>query len=238
MLICFTATAGIYKWVDENGKIHYSDSEVEGAEQVELPKAVTYTPTATNPAAGDETKPEENLGYTNMSIVKPKMNETIRNNNGDVDVGIDLTPGLKPGNSITLYLDGKEALRGSTQTSITLSKVERGTHTLRASVFDKNSVALISSNSIIFHLKMAAVETKDNTPKDNSEAYTPDFNQDEGTKADYKKDLSKDYGDDFSKDYGSSNTYKEKAQEYKKGVPSGSGTFTPGSNYSPNYNQK
>ncbi len=239
MLLSFSVTGGIYKWVDDEGKIHYSDKEVKGAEQVELPKAVTYTPTTPNIATESEEESQKAFAYTEITIVKPEMNETIRNNNGDVVVTMDLKPALRAGDSITLFLDGDEKVKGLTQTSVTLSKLDRGSHTLRASVFNKDGVALISSGSVIFHLKIEAGESEDHTPTDNSEAYTPDFKQDESIKADYSKDYSKDYSDDYSKDFGSSNSYKDNAEKYKTGIPSDSGNFKAGtSTYSPNYQQK
>jgi hypothetical protein len=245
LLVCFSATAGIYKWVDENGKVHYSDTEVEGAEQVELPKPVTYTPTTRDSSSADadknaeqKEKDKEVPGYTEMKITQPAMNETIRNNSGTVEVIIQLTPGLMPEHTITVYLDGKELLKGKTETTFTLQGISRGSHTLRASVFDKNGVSLISASSVIFHLKKAAVESESNVPEDNSNAYTPNFKKDESEEADFSNDYSKDYSDDFSKDYDSSDSYKEGAESYKKGIPSKSGSFSSGSSYKPNYNQK
>ncbi len=239
MLGCFTASAGIYKWVDEEGNVHYSDQEEKGAEPVELPKTVTFSPPTASTQTSSKSAPVEGAAYSKMAIVKPEMNETIRNSNGVVAVAIELTPALMPGDSITLYLDGNAVVKGANQTATTLTQVERGSHTLRASVYDKNGAARISSSSIIFHLKIEAGKSEDHSPEDNSEAFKPDFKQDGSKKANYDKDFEKDFSDDFSKDYDSSDTYKEGAEKYKKGIPANSGNFKPGtSTYTPNYNQK
>ncbi len=239
MLIYLPIFAGIYKWVDEDGKAHYSDQEQNGSEEVKLPVAVTYTPTV-SASNNNEKEPEKKARHTEMSIVQPKMNETIHSNTGDVQVSINLVPGLQRGDSITIYLDGKELLKGGVQTSVTLANVDRGSHTLRAIVFNRNGVSVISSKSIIFHLRKEAVETtEDGKTPDNSEALKPNFDQDESKKADFKKDLSKDYKEDLSKDYDSSDTYKDEGKKFNKGIPSSSGNFKSGtSTYSPNYNQK
>lgn len=237
MLFSFSAYAGIYKWVDDKGKVHYSDKEQKGAEEVNLPAAVTYTPTTTGAAASGKAETEKKPGYTEMSIVQPKMNETIRSNNGDVQVGIDLKPGLISGDTITLYLDGREVIKGGVKTSVTLASVDRGSHTLRSTVFNKNGTAVISSKSIIFHLHREEVKPEISHP-DNGEAFKPNYDQDEAEKADYKKDFDKNFDKDLGKDFGSSNTYKEEAKKFKNGIPSGSGTFSPGTSYSPNYKQK
>ncbi len=237
--LCFTASAGIYKWVDENGKVHYSDQEQSGSEEVKLPATITYTPTA---AAGETSHKDPTIAhsYTEMTIVQPKMNETLHSNTGDVQVSIKLAPRLQSGDTITIYLDGNEILKGKTQMAFTLVNIDRGSHTLRATVFDRNGVSLISSSSVIFHLKRAIAKSTDGSkPTDNSQAYTPDFNQDESKKADYKKDLSNDFNKDYSKDYDSSNSYKDGAKKFNDGIPANSGTYKPGTGtYAPNFNQK
>lgn len=233
MLLSFSAYAGIYKWVDDKGNVHYSDKEQKGAEEVNLPAAVTYTPTTTGAAASGKAETEKKLGYTEMSIVQPKMNETIRSNNGDVQVGIDLKPGLVTGDGITLYLDGKEVIKGVAQTSVTLQNLDRGSHTLRATIFDRNGTAVISSKSIIFHLLVVAVKSGA-SDTDNSEAFTPDY----GKELPGREHTVNDEVIEVNKDFGSSDTYQDKAKDFKQGVPSSTGTFSPGSTYSPNYNQK
>lgn len=240
IFFCSPAIAGIYKWVDADGKPHYSDQAQNGSEEVKLPTTITYTPTT--PANNtDKQGPENPPVYSQVSIVQPKMNETLHSNTGDVQVGITIVPGLQRGDTFTIYLDGKEVRKGITQTSVNLTNVDRGSHTLKVTVFDKNGVSIISSKSIIFHLRKAAVETNtdDGKTTDNSEAFNPDFAQDENKKADYQKDHSKDFNQDLSKDYDSSNTYEEGGKKFNNGVPSNSGTFKPGANtYTPNFNQK
>jgi hypothetical protein len=240
MLLCFSANAEIYKWVDENGKIHYSDKEVTGAEQVKLPKTITIPATATgsNSDSSDQDEDGKAPYYTKMAIIKPEMNETIRNRGGGLDIVIDLTPELRGEDTISLYMDGNTALKNQTQTSISLPNIERGSHTLRASVFNKEGDLLISSKSIIFHIRKEVVKEQEKGTTDNSEAFKPKFNKSQSEQADYNKSYDKDYSDNFSKDYGSNNDYNKKANEFNKGVSPNSGTFSSGSNYKPNYNQK
>ena len=235
MLLCFSATAGIFKWVDENGNVHYSDQEQKGSEEVNLPAAVTYTPTVPT-SVNNQKEPEKKRSYTEMSIVQPQMNETLRNNAGDVQVGINLTPGLQLGDTITIYLDGKEVLKGGVQTSVTLTNLDRGLHTLRASVFHKNGTAAISSRSIIFHLQREVVKSEE-SDTDNTGAFKPDYPKIEST-PEKEADFGKDYKNNFGEDFGSGSDYQDQAKDFKKGVPAGSGTFSPGSTFSPNYNQK
>lgn len=47
LLLCFNANAGLYKWVDADGKVHYSDEPPPvnvNAEALSTPKAATNAP--------------------------------------------------------------------------------------------------------------------------------------------------------------------------------------------------
>jgi hypothetical protein len=154
---CYSASAEIYKWVDQYGNVHFSDSKKDGSQQVELPKGNTYTPPKRVEVPVSPEEEEQAPGYTDMAIVKPEQNETIRSNIGDVSIAINLTPALRPGDSVTLYMDGKELLKGESQTSFSLTGVERGSHTLRATVIGSEGTELISSKSILFHLHKVSV---------------------------------------------------------------------------------
>ncbi len=230
---CFSASAGIFKWVDDKGVVHYSDKEQNGSEEINLPAAVTYSPSATGAATSRKAKSKKQQGYTEMSIVQPKMNETLRVSTGDVQVRIDLKPGLVSGDSITIYLDGKVLIKGSRQTSVTLTNLDRGSHTLRATVFGKDGNAKISSKSIIFHLQREALKAEA-SDADNTKAFNPDY----GKELPGKEHTVIDGTVDVNKNFGSEGSYQEGAKDFNKGVPAGSGTFTPGPSFTPNYNQK
>ncbi len=239
LFFCFSATAEVYKWVDADGNIVYSDKEVEGATRVELSKTITFTPTATaSPTSAQQKKPKNTLGYTEMAITQPAMNETIRNDSGDVAVTISLISALMPGHSITLYLDGKEKMKGMTQTATTFTNLERGTHTLKASVIDQNGAVLISSITVIFHLKREVADKTEEPAKDNSNAFKPGYSQGGDEKADYDKDYSKDYRSNPSKDYSSDGTYEDGADKFGTGTSSDKNYKSGPSTYTPNYNQK
>jgi len=66
-------------------------------------------------------------------------------------VSVSVKPALNTGDTVVLYLDGKEYAIG-TGNSFTLNGVERGTHQLRAAVRDPNGKILDSSPTTTFHL--------------------------------------------------------------------------------------
>ena len=47
-----TRAATIYKWVDENGVVHYSDQPHQNAQKVDVPAVQTYRPDSTYAPSG------------------------------------------------------------------------------------------------------------------------------------------------------------------------------------------
>ncbi len=69
-LATFSAQAAVYKWVDQNGKTHYSDKPVQNAEQVKVgPGAKTEAPDA-DPKEGEAAaaKPEQPKGESDAHL--------------------------------------------------------------------------------------------------------------------------------------------------------------------------
>jgi hypothetical protein len=128
--------------------------------------------TSTTPT--DSIVKKDTSAYTNISIIKPYLNETIRDNNGNIAVVIDLEPVLRPGDHILLFMDDKEVVKGKTKTSFALNNVDRGSHTIRATVVDKTGAALISSKSVIFHLHRAIIKKKQDSAQDNNRSAEQD----------------------------------------------------------------
>lgn len=61
-----SAQAAVYKWVDQNGKTHYSDKPVQNAEQVKVGPAAKAEPGKEGEAA--EAKPEQPGGETDAHL--------------------------------------------------------------------------------------------------------------------------------------------------------------------------
>ncbi len=182
LLTCFllsVASADVYKWVDEDGNVHYSDrSPEEGMEQLELPKSVVYTPPRLPTTASRPEVKESAAGkYENLAISRPEMNETVHSNEGIVQVEYTLAPGLKPGDQYRLLLDGKRIQELTTQSAVSLHNVDRGSHTIVVQVMREGSVQ-IASKSVIFHLWKAA-------EKDTEEASSGEESGDSGYEHDY-----------------------------------------------------
>lgn len=148
--------AGMYKWTNDEGDIIYSDTPPNNdAEEVILPELNT------TPALKVEARPEptqtpdesaEATSYTEFQLVNPEPDAIIRDNTGNVSVSLSLQPELdsNAGHSINILIDGEASISNSQQTTVTLTNIDRGTHTVSAEIIDSTGKVIISSNSVSF----------------------------------------------------------------------------------------
>ena len=156
-----------YRWVDEDGVIHYSDTPREGAEVVNIRPAQGYRPPAPtvpeSARAGSEAGADPDVGDADteyaISIVRPQQEETLWNLEGQLDVSLDIDPRLKRGDRIRVYVDGEE-ITGAPQraSSFTVSEVWRGAHTLRAGVYDSRGRELAVSDTVRFYVQQTSTQ--------------------------------------------------------------------------------
>lgn len=161
--------AQAYRWVDEDGIVHYSDTPVEGAERIELPsdnarrgrsQAPRSTARATQPQAGtqsdnEQSQPAAPFRYETLIISAPAAEETLWNIEGVLSVSLDLRPGLQPGHQVRVYFDGDP--RMVTSTSFQIEEVFRGAHNLQAEVVDETGRLMIRSLPNRFYVQQNSI---------------------------------------------------------------------------------
>lgn len=163
LLVASVAFAQAYRWVDEDGVVHFSDRPVPGAERIELPQSEqrrtprsnARTPTqrisAAQPAAV-----EEPFSYNSIAVAAPVSEETLWNIAGNLNVSIDLQPALQPGHQLRVYFDG-EPRTTVTSTSFQLDEVWRGMHNLQVEVLDQSGNMMIRSQPTRFYVQQTSV---------------------------------------------------------------------------------
>ena len=156
--------AEVYRWVDEQGQVHFSDRPMEGGERVEIrPQTELGTPEVQprrnrSAAVEESEEPQEPFRYRSLEIVSPTQEEVLWNIEGQLDVSMRLEPRLQSGHSVELLLDGEpvEGMRpGSMQAR--LSEVYRGVHVLTANVRDRNGQLLIESQPRTFAVQQTSI---------------------------------------------------------------------------------
>ena len=164
-VLCLLAAAAAaeqeaYRWVDEDGVVHYSDRPREGAEAIVLPEPNVATTRrvqrpATQSQQDEESTSEQQDGYTSIDIVSPKPEETLWNIEGVLNVSVALQPGLQPGHQVRAYFDGE--MQRVSGTSFQLQEVWRGVHNIQVEVVDATGKVMIRSQPSRFYVQQNTV---------------------------------------------------------------------------------
>ncbi len=142
----FAIAETVYKSVDENGNIIFTDKPSKDAEEIKLqelqtiknPNPAKYTPRPE--------QPKQEASYKTFLVSNPADGAGLRSNSGNVSISLSLQPPLRSGHKIIITMDGKEVSKGST-TSVSLQNLDRGSHNITASVIDGNGKQMISTSS-------------------------------------------------------------------------------------------
>lgn len=153
------AFAQAYKWVDEDGVVHYSDRPQPGAEVVDLPRRPppTSAPAARVAATSTaEQAPEEPApGYELLEVADPGPEVTLWNIEGTLNVSLNLQPALQPGHQVRAYFDGEPRMVSGT--SFQIEEVYRGVHNIQVEILDETGQMLIRSRTNRFYVQQNTV---------------------------------------------------------------------------------
>jgi hypothetical protein len=158
---CTVAVAAtVYKWTDENGVVHYSDQPHENAQKVELKAPQTYSAPKNagpvQPIRNPASKPTPI--YQSCSVSEPTEDQVYMNTS-TVTAGVVVQPGVRPGDSAVVLLDGQRVpgvpVNGG---QFTISPVDRGTHSIQMTVQDSSGKTVCSSPAVTFHVRQPSVQ--------------------------------------------------------------------------------
>ena len=143
-----------YRWVGEDGVVHYSDRPREGAELVVLPAPNTtsvrrYQQAPTEAPA--EIATVAAFRYESFEVSAPGAEETLWNIEGNLSVSLALSPALRPGHQVRVYFDDREPQMGVGM-SFSIQEVYRGVHTIQAEIIDDTGKLIIRSRNNRFYV--------------------------------------------------------------------------------------
>ncbi len=159
LVLCFIpliAGAAIYRSVDKDGNVVFSDQPQPGAKQLKLPPIPTFKAPVPDQSVDGAKKAPAKAAYAHFSIAQPADNATIRSNTGTVQVHLSLKPNLHPGDHIALKVDGQPQGGDITTTQVTFQNLNRGTHTVQAQVVNAQGDVVISTAVVTFYLHRAS----------------------------------------------------------------------------------
>lgn len=161
LLVTSFAQAQVYRTVDKNGNVIFSDVEEDNAEEVIIDIAPSYTAPTIIPTQEIEQELDNaviEVPKYKVTITSPAHNETFQNPES-IDVIVNVSPELNipRADNILFKLDGKAIGSAQSATSTTLTGLERGSHILVASVVDKTGKVIKSSKSVLFHIQRHSI---------------------------------------------------------------------------------
>jgi hypothetical protein len=157
LLLCITLTfltsvsAEVYRSLDDDGNVIYTDKPSPDAEEIKIDEVQTISP----PPVKDfeYTPPEKSAitSYTKVEISSPANDQVFTGSLGDVTVSVLILPALNTalGDRLILHMDGKKQA-DSTSTSFSFTNLDRGTHTVKVDVVDREGKPLKSSAPVSF----------------------------------------------------------------------------------------
>ena len=158
-------SAAVYKSVDAQGNVVYTDEPGGDAKPVKLPPLSTVpaprfkSSTPSSSPSSAESEPSAATNYEQISIVSPTQDATLRDNTGAVPVNVVLEPELNSvaGHRYRYYLDGQAQGKPTESGQISFANLDRGSHTVEAAVVDNTGQELIRSSSVQFFLHRQSV---------------------------------------------------------------------------------
>ena len=166
-LLCASALADdssrttVYRWVDANGIVHYSDQPHPNAQKLEISGAQTFTAPAA-PVSANTPEPQESQpagpAYDSCAISQPTDQQMLMNVYQATAV-VQTSPPLRPGDQVRLFVDGKQ-ITGS-GTSFTFP-VFRGQHSVEAVIQDGTGQIVCETSTVTFFVHQPSVKNPHN----------------------------------------------------------------------------
>jgi hypothetical protein len=152
--ICASAwSATVYKWVDDEGVVHYSDQPNPKAQKLQISGAQTYGAQAaavTVPAAANRTA----AGAPPTCIIDSPGAGQVFLDVFSITGHVTLAHVASDNSEVSLRLDGQDisGLLG-TDGSFAISQIDRGDHTLSLQVTDARGQVSCQANAVIFSVR-------------------------------------------------------------------------------------
>lgn len=172
LLVALPALAApVYRHVDANGNVVYSDEPGQGS-RIDLKPITVVDPaeveSRSRPAQSTTTSPSA-VDYDRFAITSPSNGETLpTGQGGNVQVQLAIEPELQPGDRVQLRVDGAVSQSPMHTSVFALSQLERGEHRIQAELLDAQGRVRLSTPAITLYVQRASVNLPANPNNPNS----------------------------------------------------------------------
>lgn len=161
----------LYKWVDDEGVVHYSDEPQAGAKQIEIEEVPTIQmgvphieKRRSNNKENETAAKNHEKPYSLLAISTPSDNGIVRNNGSFITLSAEIEPALRNEHQVQIFLDGRPVSQDPKSLSVTVKGVQYGAHTAKIVIIDKSNKPLQSSKTNKFHY-LHVLKKKNSKPK-------------------------------------------------------------------------
>jgi hypothetical protein len=164
MLLMNICAAEVYKTVDKDGNVVYTDSpKSDNAEKIELRELNTVPPAPTTYSPDYSNSARPALMSYKIDIISPSNNLIIPVGQRDLAIAISLDQPLQAGHLLVYYMDG-DMVEETMMTNILIKDVMRGAHQITVEVMDESGQSLGMSEPVTVNL-MRPIVPKPASPK-------------------------------------------------------------------------
>ena len=172
MLAAPFGLAEVYKVVDEDGNVTYTDTAPSpDAVPVKLRGLSVISPQKPSPSkedkepVGAEGDPDDAVqsirklrdGYRDFSIVSPAPDQTFWGTDNTVTVAWNTRYALQPGMKVIIYVNN-EAREETANSMVNLDEIWRGTHEVHAELVDARDRIIATTGKVSFHMKQYSAQ--------------------------------------------------------------------------------
>lgn len=159
LMLSWTATAAIYKYVDKDGITRYTDQPPsKNAKPLDLPPPSTFgSSTPADEADSDPTRATReavvaNRRYNRVALAAPAAEQVFNTGNPTITAAAEVDPALQPEHKVVFLVDGLPFPAPGGETSAEISGLARGTHSIQAVIMNASNAIQAQSEAVNIHL--------------------------------------------------------------------------------------
>lgn len=165
LLLCLTLSASaftVYKKVNKDGTVTYSDKPFPGAQKVTLPPANPQTtPAIPEQAPNQPTKEKPVKAKLAIEILSPTNGDSIRNNAGELTIMVQAQYPPKKRYVIQLLINDKPYGKASKKTKFELKELDRGIINIKAQLQTRHGKILaVSKETVVYMHKTSIIRAR------------------------------------------------------------------------------
>lgn len=164
-LFAAAAQAEIYKVVDEDGNVTYTDQkphpdaqpvQLRGLSIISPQQPTTQPPSRTKDEAAEEEAVTSiralRRGYRDFTLVSPEQDQTIWGNETPMTVVWNTQYALQPGMQVTVYLNGTPQPPTSSP-AVNIGRLNRGSYQVYAELTDARNRSIATTQTVDFYIR-------------------------------------------------------------------------------------